>query len=112
MSDNVTPLHEARSFVLTEVAQERARQDDLWGEQNHPDGTGEDCPYQWRGMAVLAQLKANRAAEAGLLTWRDVLMEEFAEAMEAPTDELLREELIQVAAVAAAWVEAIDRRPL
>jgi len=44
-------------------------------------------------------------------TWLPILEEEFGEvcrALNAPED--LREELIQVAAAALAWVEAIDRR--
>jgi hypothetical protein len=46
-------------------------------------------------------------------TWADILVEEVAEAIEAAVlhgDEGLRAELVQVAAVAACWVECIDRR--
>lgn len=83
--------------VSVEVVQERARQNALWGEQNHDSGT-----------------------------WALILGEEFGEACEAAlgarfsTNALkakdhannLRSELIQVAAVAQAWVEAIDREAL
>src|SRR5690606_12826726 len=53
-------------------------------------------------------------ARTGHLSWVDILVEEVAEAIEAATlhgegDEL-RAEVVQVAAVAVAWLEAIDAR--
>jgi hypothetical protein len=89
------------------VTAERAKQDSKWGEQNHPDGTGE--PHE----AVLAEAKrrlCETAAGAGALTWRDILDEEVAEAFAETDPARLRAELVQVAAVAVAWIEAIDRR--
>jgi NTP pyrophosphatase (non-canonical NTP hydrolase) len=70
--------------VLAEVAAERARQDHKWGEQNHEDAF-----------------------------WYLILGEEVGEVAKATLDSVqeLREELIQVAAVAVSWIEAIDRRP-
>lgn len=100
----------SREKILLEVQAEEDRQDQRWGEQNHPDGTGEACPLSWRGMAELAKKKTDLAAKLELLTWRDILTEEFAEAMEAATEAELRAELLQVAAVACQWVGAIDRR--
>jgi malonyl CoA-acyl carrier protein transacylase len=44
------------------------------------------------------------------VTWEHILTEEHYEAMAEEDPTRLREELIQVAAVAVAWVEAIDRR--
>ena len=93
--------------VLEEVSRERVAQQAKWGEQNHPDGTG--LPH-----AAHKPIRAQRDCEAafanGRGTWRHILIEEVAEA-EAESDRTrLREELIQVAAVAVAWVEAIDRR--
>jgi len=73
--------------VFDQVADERSAQDNRWGEQNHDNGT-----------------------------WSLVLGEEYGEACQAalqhsPTDPTdLRAELIQVAAVAVAWVECIDRK--
>lgn len=77
--------------IVMDVIQERKRQDAKFGEQNHLD-----------------------------LTWNAILMEEVGEAaQEILTNQFgaignghgdLREELIQVTAVALAWVEAIDRR--
>lgn len=92
--------------VLVEVLGERVRQDQTWGEQNHQNGT-------WSGHRQDAEdAKASNAESArlGLIAWGDILAEEFYEAMSEDDDKLLRAELIQVAAVAVAWVESIDRR--
>lgn len=75
--------------VLLEVERERGRQDKKWGQQNHGDAM-----------------------------WSLILGEEVGEACNAVLERLFqgsndastRDELIQVAAVAVAWVEAIDRR--
>lgn len=52
---------------------------------------------------------AGVAAFAGTLTWIDILWEEVCEAAECHDPKRLREELIQVAATAIAWVEKIDK---
>ena len=93
--------------VLSEVQAERAAQDVTWGVQNHPDGTG------GRGRvasANAARIACQSSAERGEVTFLDILAEEVAEAFAETGPELLRAELIQVAAVCVAWVEAIDRR--
>ena len=96
-----------RAGVLREVLLERRNQDATWGEQNHPDGTG----FPWhRTLALRAQDSCERATRTGSLTWRDILWEEVAEAFAESDPERLRAELIQVSAVAASWIEAIDRK--
>lgn len=97
----------ATLHVLREVAVERRDQDECWGEQNYPDGTGGSAR---RKDARLAKEAENRAFAHGEGTWRHILTEEVAEAFAEGNPTTLREELIQVAAVAVAWVEAIDRR--
>jgi hypothetical protein len=68
--------------ILLVVASERARQDAKWGEQNHDD-----------------------------LYWLGILMEEVGEAAKDVIENRSpHKELIEVAAVAVAWVEAITRR--
>lgn len=93
--------------VLQEVLAERIRQDQKWGEQNHPDGTGgSGAQYvadRYRSIVDEA-LKSNSA------TWRDVLLEEVYEALAEGDPTRLRAELIQIGAVCTAWAEAIDRR--
>lgn len=94
--------------VLSEIAVERRRQDAKFGEQNHPDGTG------FAGTARdadLARLECKRQFAEGTGTWLDILNEEVAEAYAEKDPAKLRAELVQVAAVAVAWIEAIDRRP-
>ncbi|MGH3442019.1 MAG: hypothetical protein ACRDUY_08240 [Nitriliruptorales bacterium] len=99
----------SRLTVAKDVIRERRRQDALWGEQNHPDGTGVRAGRT--PLATWAREETDRAAARGDLTWRHILFEEAAEAFDEGNPQALREELIQVAAVAHAWVEAIDRRP-
>lgn len=93
--------------VLVEISDERIRQNDQWGEQNHPDGTS---ITSHKRQADNRRWLCDQAAKDGKVTWKHILDEEVYEAF-AETDPVkLREELIQVAAVAVAWVEAIDRR--
>jgi hypothetical protein len=94
--------------VIDEVAAERQRQDDKWGEQHHPDGVATTDVD--RVAAETARRACEAAADNGSLTWRLILDEEVHEAFAEADPALLRAELIQVAAVAVAWVEAIDRR--
>lgn len=70
--------------ILQKIRDERARQDAKWGEQNHSD-----------------------------VWWHVILSEEFGEVPRAifEGDEAgLDAELIQVAAVAVAWLESRRRR--
>jgi hypothetical protein len=100
------------AYALSEVAAERARQDVKWGEQNHPHGTGYSSSLESdRDRADMARSRCNWAAARGAVTWRHILEEEVCEAFAETDPDLLRAELIQVAAVATAWAEAIDRRP-
>jgi len=109
------------SSVLVEIAEERQRQDATWGEQNHPDGTGPRVAFAGHlgCMAEAAEqfrLATHAAAgqlpglDHGPLTWRHILLEEVFEAFAEDHPDQLRAELIQAAAVAAAWIEALDRR--
>lgn len=94
------------TFVLIDIERERIRQDKKWGEQNCNDGTNPGFTTSANAARELCDV----AAKHGRLTWGHILTEEYYEAL-AETDPLkLREELVQVAAVAAAWVECIDRR--
>ena len=100
--------------VLGDVAAERRRQDDKWGEQNHPDGTGADKRPEgslyFKFLADYFRAECDAAAADGTITWRHILLEEFFEAMAEDDPLKLREELVQTAAVAVRWCEAIDRR--
>jgi hypothetical protein len=97
----------AYSPVYGAIARERDAQDAKWGEQNHPDGT---AGAGRRTEARNATLWTNMQAAEKTLCWSDILEEEVAEALAEDDPALLRAELVQVAAVAVAWIEAIDRR--
>lgn len=94
--------------VLSEVLAERIRQDIRWGEQNHNDGTGV-APEQTK-LADNAKAMCQQAFAEGRGDWAHILFEEVREALAESDPAKLRTELIQTAAVAVAWVEAIDRR--
>lgn len=98
--------------VLQEVLAERIRQDDRWGEQNHPVHDQEDPNGVFllgRSYAALEQEAKARFA-AGRRSWALVELEEIFEALAAKTLAEARAEFIQVAAVAVAAVESIDRK--
>lgn len=112
----------ATDDVLTEVAAERLRQDARWGEQNHPDGTSMPMACELLGHmsrvdghtleepSQVAQRLNQEAIDADRLTWAHILLEEVCEALEERDVARLRAELVQVAAVAVNWIEAISRR--
>jgi hypothetical protein len=93
---------------LVETSQELKRQDEKWGVQNHPSGTGGRL-----GEALAHTLRefCEQQHKDGVGTWADILAEEVGEAFgELEGDGRLRAELIQVAAVCLNWVSSIDRR--
>jgi hypothetical protein len=92
--------------ILLEVFAERTRQDDKWGIQNWP--VGGDEIFECR--ANFAKWQCTEAAQEGTLTWRHILHEEFWEVFTESDPEAQRAELVQVAAVAVAMIECIDRR--
>ena len=92
---------------IRSVLDEAERQHVKWGEQNHPDGTGGTTAMH---VAEDAKAACARNFAAGEGTWSDILMEEVCEAVAEEDPERLRVELVQVAAVAVSWIEAIDRR--
>ncbi len=93
--------------VLDEVLAERERQERLFPNQHIPDGTGE----HYADDATLFRLACEDATEVGDVTWADVLLEEVFEAAEEADPVRLRAELVQVAAVAARWIQDLDLRP-
>lgn len=92
--------------VLADVAAERDGQDRMWGVQEFPDGSGPD----FTEAAEEAERECAAAWSRGELTWRHILTEEFFEALAETDPARLRNELVQTAAVAVKWVQALDRR--
>lgn len=100
--------------VMVEILRERGRQDDKWGQQNWPDGTGPRVRHpaldmEMRDLARRCRQVTDHRAALGRLMFIDILLEEVFEAAEEADPAKLRAELIQVAAVAAAMAEKIDR---
>lgn len=79
--------------VLSEVLDERLRQDRKWGEQNH-------SPMHW--MPILME-EVGESAKAALETHFEYNVDTAKDYSE------YRKELIQVAAVAVAMIECLDR---
>lgn len=97
---------ERTADILADIKVERDRQMRKWGEQNHPLGFGEKGS---RESANFARALCDARAKNGTVTWADILSEEYHEARAEGGLEEAREELIQVAAVAVAMVDWIDR---
>lgn len=111
------------------VDTERAAQLAKWGDQRHPDIDHRDIPavthrfyehkaYVWQ---THNEERANPSRSHGRCTnaspephthtaWDGILLEEVYEALAEADPAKLRTELIQVAAVCAAWVHDLDRR--
>lgn len=97
--------------VLLEVLAERQRQTKKYGQETHPDGIGKDLNIFGTAIQCMrqAQYACDDCANDGSMTFLHILFEEVLEANAAPDKINLREELIQIAAAAVAWVEKIDR---
>ncbi|WP_406420008.1 hypothetical protein [Streptomyces sp. NBC_00842] len=89
------------------VDQERQAQLKKFGDQEHPDGTG--LPV-YEHAARRYRDQADRNAASSVLAWRDILLEEVYETLAESDPAKLRAELLQVAAVCAAWIWDLDQR--
>lgn len=94
--------------LAAEILAERHRQLAKFGDQRHPDGTS---GHNFKREADAARRSCQRAARNETVTWFHILREEFWEAMAETDQTKLRAELVQCAAVIAAWISDIDRRP-
>lgn len=104
---STSPAHAGLDRVLGDITAEREAQHTLWGVQHHiPDGTGP----QWTSLADQARRECEHASKTGRLSWRHLLVEEVAEALAEDEPARLRRELVQVAAVAVQWIQALDHR--
>ncbi|SFK74701.1 hypothetical protein [Streptomyces pini] len=91
------------------VDAERQLQLARWGDQRHPDGTGTPG-YIAKARAARERCQRDAISPDGPL-WALVLLEEVYEALAETDPAALRAELVQVAAVCAAWISDLDRRP-
>lgn len=84
--------------VADEVQDERRKQDRKWGPQNH-------TPLEW--MAILVEEVGEAQKEALEYHWRGKYYPDDVERLAR-----YRAELVQVAAVAVAAIESLDRNEL
>lgn len=108
--------------ILLDIVSERHRQDEKWGEQNHPSvdtvlldrpgGCSAErmCEHFEVPNETRAKFLCDTADKNGQLTWSHIAVEELSEAISAPDDEQRLDELHQLAAVVVAWIENIKRR--
>lgn len=97
--------------LLVEVSDERWRQQQKFGPQHHlRDRIAPGELEIYRVEADWCRNECDKHAKEGGASWTDILLEETFEALAESDPKKLRAELVQVAAVAMAWVEAIDRR--
>lgn len=101
---------EGMAATLDRIVVERVLQDLKWGtRRTHADGSGGASA---KLLADQARELCDRATELGVLSWAHILEEEVAESFAEATPEKLEAELVQVAAVAVAWLEDLRRRRL
>lgn len=107
--------------ILEDIKAERGRQRDKWGIQHRReiDPTMPSADYATK-MMNLCRAMCDRQEQQGKLdpesikpytggaTWMNILLEEFWEAVAEPDKAKRRKELVQAAAVIAAWIEDLD----
>jgi hypothetical protein len=103
-------LAEKLSPIFTEILKERINQDKKWGEQNHPMVRTKKIIKSLKNEAGIFKNQNNTDSKNGKCSWYNIFMEEFLEAFSETTPEKQREEMIQVAAVAIAIIECLDRK--
>jgi hypothetical protein len=109
--------------IAAEILQAQGRAEAKHGKQTHlPDGTGPDAlfpqvqgrvepvPVTAAEWALRCKYDTDKNADAGTVSWFDILLEEVAEASEQDDLEALRAELLDSGAVIASWILAIDAR--
>jgi ketopantoate hydroxymethyltransferase len=102
--------------VIARLVAELRRQDEKWGEQNHPLIGGKPTtswctPQQAYGMTERHWKRINdQRVEDDAMGWDSILLEEVYEALAATEKAEQITELIQVAAVAIQAAMALDRR--
>lgn len=96
--------------VLRELAAERSKQDSKWGPPRHYDMPEEPLKRLVRDLARSAEGVARACFSFRTPAWAAILLEEVGEALSESDPAKRRAELVQVAAVAVAWIEDIDSR--
>lgn len=96
-----------------ELREERQRQVAKFGEQLDIPSTPPADLRMYRlhiGTEERCRRQCDKDFAKGEGSWAHVAIEELAEAVDAPDDVRRREELVQLATVCMAWIQAIDHR--
>ncbi len=113
--------------ILEDIEKERNRQDTKWGaNQHHPDvdkevklgpsilDANDACIFAGLPTEHTAKTYCESNIEEHNVNWAGILVEEVVEAVSSAANPAAkahtREELVQVAAVCAAWIEDLDSR--
>jgi hypothetical protein len=114
----------ATSRVLDELATERGKQDEQWGEQNHPirwprhnerdRSMYQDQANAWKRINAERVRIANAAGATSdrNCSWDGIALEELYEALAEGDPAAIRAELVQAGAVIVAMIESLDRNGL
>lgn len=115
--------HHATLGVVSDVLVARSDMLSSWGDPSYPSVVriSEPPPYVLdlgeRQTGVYGLPTARQARDlteasrgVGSLTWGRIAVQALSDAIAAPDDAARRREVVQLAAVALAWIEDIDRR--
>lgn len=101
------PWHGIDGHVMADLLVENMASRERWGQQDHPLGIE---PNQ---HTHVAEIQAKREVEEGALngtqSWAKIIGEEFAEFLNAPSEEAAYQELVQLANVAFLAAESYKR---
>ena len=107
--------------IFEEIRIERQKQNEKWGEQNHPcldqvllkrkGGCSPQrmCEEYEIPSESRAKHKCDTESNRGKLTYAHIAIEEMSEVVSTFDIHKRREELVQLTAVCVAWIEKIDR---
>lgn len=104
--------------ILEQILEERVRQDNKWGEQNHPILDQVIINSEAKRMCEEFEIPSENRAKylceinhgRGTGTYMHILIEEISEVASSGKDIVkMRQELIQTAAVVIAMIESLDR---
>lgn len=96
------------SGIIDAIVLERIEQEDKWGKQVRPMLGGEATVIRDNLKSLADKWKAINNRSMGGDAWYRILLEKVYEAVSEPDMDKMREELVQVAAVAVEIIEAID----
>ena len=104
--------------IFDEITAERQKQETKWGRQDHPildpDLIGRSPDRMCEEYEIPTEGRAKQQTDVmalrGTQTYMHILVEEVSEAASCDSNvEALRKELIQIASVAVAMIESLDR---